>query len=580
MASDIIQFEDLELDLSRYELRRSGRALRLERIPMDLLVLLVQQRGRLVTRNEIIQGIWGNDVFVDTDNSINTAIRKIRQVLKDDPAKPRFLETVSGKGYRFVSTTHARLAATETGPAVERVMLVVLPFDNLSNDPQQEYFSDGLTEETITHLGQLSPEKLGVIARTSSMSYKRTNKTAAQIGAELGVDYLLEGSVRREGDQVRVSAQLIRVSDQVHVWAHSYDRELRSILTLQAELAMAIAQQVRLRLTPEEKLQLRRPRQEDPAVLDDYLRGRYHWAKRRYPDICKAIDYFNAVLQRDPEHTRAMVGLADCHIILPITSDVPSFSAFPKAKAALEKALSIDDKLAEVHTSCATLKFWFEWDWAGAERSYRHAIQLNPNYSVAHLYYAHSLSNQGKHEEALKEILLARRLDPLSPIMSTLYAEFLYHARRYEESRAEFIKALELDPYLWVAHICLGKLYERTGHYSTAIAELDKAREYSGGNTEALSMLVYVSSLAGNKGGAKDAMKELIDTEKRRYVPPYNLAVAHLGLGDKDETYKWLEKAYEDRDVHLTFLLDPKWDCLTCEERFQDLLRRVGLSGR
>lgn len=580
MASDIIQFEDLELDLSRYELRRSGRALRLERIPMDLLVLLVQQKGRLITRNEIIERIWGKNVFVDTDNSINTAIRKIRLILEDDPAKPRFIETVPGRGYRFVATTNSRSAADESSAAVERIMLVVLPFENLSNDPQQEYFSDGLTEETITHLGQLSPEKLGVIARTSSMSYKRTNKTAAQIGAELAVDYLLEGSVRREGAQVRVTAQLIRVSDQVHIWAHSYDRELRGILSLQAELAMAIAQQVRLRLTPEEKLQLMRQCEEDPAVLDDYLRGRYHWAKRRYPDICKAIDYFNAALHRNPEHARALVGLADCYIILPITSDVPSSNAFPEAQAALEKALSLDDQLAEVHASLATVKFWFEWDWSGAERSYRHAIQLNPNYAVAHLYYAHCLSNQGKHEEALQEILLARRLDPFSPIMSTLYAEFLYHARRYEQAKAEFIKALELDPYFWVAHICLGKLYERTGHYSKAIAELDKAREYSGGNTEALSMLVYVRALAGDEGGAKDAMKKLIETQKRRYVPPYNMAVAHLGLEDKDETYNSLEKAHEDRDVHLTFLLDPKWDCLSCEHRFQDLLGKVGLSGR
>jgi TolB-like protein/Tfp pilus assembly protein PilF len=580
MASEIIRFEDLELDLSRYELRRSGRVLRLERIPMDLLALLVQQQGRLVTRDQIIERIWGKDVFLDTDNSINTAIRKIRHILNDDPAQPRFLETVPGRGYRFVALTTSRRVLADTDRGSGRVMLVVLPFENLSNDPQQEYFSDGLTEETITHLGQLSPEKLGVIARTSSMCYKRTHKTAAQIGAELAVDFLLEGSIRREGDQVRVTAQLIRVSDQIHIWAHSYDREVRGILNLQAELAMSIAEQVRLRLTPEEKLQLMRQREEDPAVLDDYLRGRFHWAKRRYPDICKAIEYFTAVLRRDPDHARASVGLADCHIVLPITSDVPSLSAFPKAKAAVDRALSIDDKLAEAHSSLATIKFWFEWDWGGAERSYQHAIQLNPNYSVAHLFYAHCLSNQGKHEPALEEILLARRLDPFSPIMTTLYAEFLYHARRYEEAKVEFAKALELDPYFWVAHICLGKLHERMGHYSQAIAELEKAREYSGGNSEALSMLVYVKAVAGEKSSAKDALKELIATEKRRYVPPYNIAVAYLGLGDRDETYRWLEKAHVDRDVHLTFLLDPKWDSLSSEVHFQDVVRRVGLPSR
>lgn len=243
MAAGIARFEDLELDLDRYELRRSGRVLRLERIPMDLLVLLVEHKGGLVTRGEIIEKIWGKEVFVDIDNGINTAIRKIRQTLKDDPSRPRFVETVPGKGYRFAATVVSTGVPSngEGDGRSRRVMLVVLPFENLSNDAEQEYFSDGLTEETNTHLGQLSPDKLGVIARTSSMTYKRTNRTAAQIGIELGVDYLLEGSVRREGDQVRVAAQLIRATDQVHFWSHSYDRELRSVLSLQNELAIAIA---------------------------------------------------------------------------------------------------------------------------------------------------------------------------------------------------------------------------------------------------------------------------------------------------------------------------------------------------
>lgn len=337
---------------------------------------------------------------------------------------------------------------------------------------------------------------------------------------------------------------------------------------------------MKLRLTPQEKQQLTRERQDAPEVLDAYLRGRYHWARRKNAQIRKAIDYFNEVVRQDPEHARAFAGLADCHIILPITSDVPSLSAFPKAKAALEKALSIDNSLAEAYTSLGTIKFWFDWDWMGAERAYQHAIDLNPNYAVAHLYYAHCLSNWGKHSKALEEILLARRLDPLSPIINTLYAEFLYHARRYAEAMPQFTKALELDPQFWGAHIAVAKVYEQTGRFTEALDHLQKAGEFSGGNTETLSMMAYVSAKAGERRQAEHVLRELTDIERKGYVPPYNFAVPYAGLGDKDRALEWLGKAYEQRDVHLTFLLDPKWDAFCSDSRFQDLVQRVGLPNR
>ena len=580
MPADVLRFSDLELDLSAYELRRSGQALKLERIPMELLCLLAEKQGQLVTREQIIQRIWGKSVFLDTDNSINTAIRKIRQTLKDNPENPQLIQTISGKGYRFAAPIARSLAAARTNivgrDSSHRVMLAVLPFENLSNDVEQEYFNDGLTEETIAHLGQLSPERMGVIARTSSMAYKRTSKTIAQIGQELDVDYVLEGSVRRENNDIRITAQLIRVADQTHLWAHSYERKLGTMLGLQIELGLVIAQQVELRLAPQSKQQFSMPQEEDPEVHDVYLRGRYHWARRTYKEIGHAIEYFSKAIEKNPKYARAYAGLADCYLILPITSDMRSEECFPKASAAVSRALELNPTLAEAHTSLGTIRFWFDWDWAGAEAAYQKALEFNGNYAVARLYRAHCFSNTGKHAEALTEIQKALRLDPLSPVVNTLYAEFLYHARRYEEALAQFHNALELDPNFWVARVNLAKAYEQTRQYDQAIAELEKARLLSGHNTETISMLGYVLALIGKKEQARNCLSELFEMRQRKYVPPYNIALLQTGLGDERDAIDSLEQGYQERDVHMTFLLDPKWNRLRSHARFQNLLRRVG----
>lgn len=582
MSADVLKFNDLELDLRAYELRRDGHPLKLERIPMELLCLLAERQGQLVTREQIIQRIWGDNVFLDTDNSINTAIRKIRQALSDNPEKPQFIQTISGKGYRFAaSIVRSSDAGTRKNAFLRdeshRVMLAVLPFENLSNDLEQEYFSDGLTEETITHLGQLSPERMGVIARTSSMAYKRTTKTIADIGRELDVDYVLEGTVRRENDVVRITAQLIRVADQIHLWAHSYERKLVTVLGVQSELGSAIAEQVELKLAPQQKRQFSISQEEDPDAHDAYLRGRYHWAKRTYKEIVKAIEYFGKAVERNPRYARAYAGLADCYIILPITSDIRSEECFPKANAAVARALELDPTLAEAHTSRGTIRFWFDWDWAGAEEAYKKALELNGNYAVARLYRAHCFSNTGKHDAALAEIQRALRLDPLSPIMNTLYAEFLYHARRYEDALAQFHSALELNPDLWITRVNLAKVYEQTGRYDQAIAELEKARLLSGQNTETISLLGYVQAVSGKKDAARTCLSELLETRKKKYVPPYNVAVLYLGLDDKPAACECLAKAYEERDVHMTFLLDPKWDRLRGDPSFQKVIRQIGL---
>ena len=575
-----VRFGDFELDVQAYELRRGGNLLKLERIPMELLCLLIDKHGQLVTREQIIKHIWGNEIFLDTNNSINTAIRKLRKALGDDSASPTLIHTVPGKGYRFaalveqITPRQGRSAVAHEKP----LMLAVLPFENLSQDPNQEYFSDGLTEETIASLGRVSPHRMGVIARTSAMTYKHTKKTVSEIGKELAVDYILEGSARRERDKIRITAQLISVSDQIHIWAQSYDRQLDSVLEVQAELAVAIAEQVQLRVKAVAAPKVVFPREQNPDAHDAYLRGRYHWARRKLPEIQKAIRYFENATEISPGYAEAYAGLADCYIVLPITSDMPAKASFAKAKAAAMKGLGLDDSLAEAHTSLGTIRFWHEWDWQGAKAAYDRALELNPNYSHARLFRAHCLSNWGKHEPALEEIQRACRLDPLSPIMSTLHAEFLYHARRNQEAIAQSLKALDLDPDFWISHLNLARVYEQIGDYGRAMIELEKAIALSSGNSEPIGLLGYVLARSGKRGASEEKLQELIQLAKSRYVPPFNLALNYWGLGDVESAFEFLQKGCEERDVHMTFLLDPKWDALRSDPRFISILEVLGLS--
>src|SRR5579859_1643928 len=578
MPPDRFQFGQFTLDIARYELTRAGESLRLERIPMDLLILLVREGGRLVGREEIIERLWGKGVFFDTDNSINTAVRKIRRALGEGLGQPQYIETVPGKGYRFKIVPDGVKAVPS--PAVERpaAMLAVLPFENLSGDPAQEYFSDGLTEETIMRLGQMAPLRMGVIARTSSMIYKRTEKSIRQIGEELGVDYVLEGSVRREPDRVRVTAQLIRVQDQIHLWAENFDRPPRSVLDIHGDVGAAIAAQVRLKLTGEETSQLRQVRRENPEAYDLYLRARFHHAKVTFPELQKAIGYFRKAVEIDPEYASAYAGIADSLIRLPITSDIPSRDAFPAAREATAKALALDPLSAEAHCSDAAIKFWFEWDFAGAEAAARKAIRLNANYSLAHLYLAHILSNSGRHEEALAAIQQARLLDPFSLITNTLEGQFLYHAGRVEESIRQLHTTLEMEPRFWVAHICLAKSLEQLGNYSEALAECNKAWEFSGGNSETLSLAGYIHAIAGEQVIAEAKISQLNEAKAGRYVPPYNFALVFAGLEQTENALDSLERAFEQRDVHMTFLLDHKWNGLRGNPRFAALLERCNLA--
>jgi TolB-like protein/DNA-binding winged helix-turn-helix (wHTH) protein/Flp pilus assembly protein TadD len=573
-----IQFGPFELDIGGYRLTRAGKPVRLERIPMDLLILVAQAGGQLVPREEIVERLWGKGAYVDTENGINTAVRKIRRVLGEDPQHPEYLETVVGKGYRFRPLKPAPASRVRADdPEPPRIMLAVLPFENLSGDTSQEYFSDGLTEETIARLGQMAPENLGVIARTSAMAYKQTRKTVAQIGTELNVQYVLEGSVRREGARVRITAQLIRVQDQTHLWAQTFDSRLDSILGVHREMAAAMASQVKLRLTSEQQRRLERSPTNSVDAHDDYLHGLFHMARVTPPELQRAISYFQQATERDPAYALAYLGLADALTRLPITSDVPADQVRARAQSAIVKALELDPDSAEARSSDAGFKFWLAWDYTGAVASARRAIELNANHAPAHFYLAHTLSNIGRHDEALAEIRRTLALDPFSLLANAMYGQFLYHAGRDTESVEQLRRTLELESRFWVAQICLGKTYERLGRHAEALECCRNAWRSSGGNTEALSIAGYVHAVSGERAEAEQKIHELLARRAEHYVPPYNIALVYAGLGDLDSALHWLELAFADRDVHLNFLRDHKWNVLRTRREFGLLMQRVGL---
>jgi TolB-like protein/Tfp pilus assembly protein PilF len=581
LSGERIQFGPFELDIGGYRLTRAGKPVRLERMPMDLLILVARAHGRLVSRDEIIQHLWGKAAYVDTENGINTAVRKIRRALGEDADSPEYFETVVGKGYRFRSVAARGSGAANpvtAGPyEPPRIMLAVLPFENLSGDPGQEYFSDGLTEETIARLGQMAPQTLGVIARTSAMAYKYVRKTVAEIGAELNVHYVLEGSVRRERERVRITAQLIRVQDQTHLWAETFDRELDSVLGVHGEMAAALAEQVKLQLSAEQQRRLERPGTSRVDAHDDYLHGLFHMARVTFPELQKAIGYFRRATERDPHYTLAYLGMADAVTRLPITSDVPTGEVREMARSAITKALEMDPHSAEAHGSDAGFRFWLAWDYTGAVAAARRAIELNFNDALAHYYLAHTLSNIGEHTEALAEIRRTLALDPLSLLANAMYGQFLYHAGHNRESLEQLRKTLEFEPRFWVAQICLAKTYERLGRHAEALECCRNAWMSSGGNTEALSIAGYVHAVSGERAEADGKIQELLARSKEHYVPPYNIALIFAGLRDLDPALHFLERALAERDVHMSFLRDHKWDVLRPRREFRALMQRVGL---
>jgi len=633
-ASQLYEFGPFRVDPRECLLLRDGQALALTPKAFETLLVLIQNAGHLLPKEELMKSIWPDSYVEEVNLSQN--ISMLRKALGDTAQGSRYIVTVPGRGYRFTekvrsvpqqddivlaSRSITQVVIDEESspnpkpalPAAKRrvrsmatlvlilalmfagywawrrsrplnpanpskVMLAVLPFQNLTGDPEQEYFADGLTEEMITQLGRLRPDQLGVIARTSVMGYKHSDERLDQIGRELSVQYVLEGSFRRTGDRLRITAQLIQVKDQSHLWAQDYDPLPQDVLTVQDEAAIAVAREIQLRLTPQQRTDLARARTVDPDAHEAYLKGRYFWNKRTEDGFRKSIEYFNQSIAKDPNYAQAYAGLADAYVLLSGYGFVAQGEAMPKAKVAAQKALAIDDQLADAYTSLGLISLQYEWNWTEEEKDFKRAIELDPNYSVAHHYYGDGyLPLVGKTDEAIAELRKAHELDPLSPIIATDLAKRLCDAHRYDEALALFQKTLEVDPDFVQAHHYLAQAYEQMGRYPEAIAEVEKIKSWED-LTFAVGQLGHIYALQGRRPAALEIADKLRQRSAQRYADPFYLIKIYAVLGEKELALVWLQKGYEQHSVAMLRLRhDPDYDSFRSDPRFQDLIRRVGL---
>jgi TolB-like protein/DNA-binding winged helix-turn-helix (wHTH) protein/Tfp pilus assembly protein PilF len=626
-AGGRVSFGVFDLDLGTGELRKHGLRIRLQRQPFDVLALLIERAGDVVTREELQQKLWPANTFVDFDHGLNKAINKIRDALGDSADTPRFVETVARRGYRFladvrpsvpvrIATSHplaeaavavapplpapivhqrrrwpwlvaaAGLAIATSGvvwgvyaaasraPAIHS--LAVLPLESLSSDPSQDYFADGMTDELITELGRISA--LRVISRTSVMAYKHTHKPLREIARELNVDAVVEGTVLRSGDIVRITAQLIDGTRDTHLWSDSYQGELRNTLTLQSSVATAIAAQIRVSLNPQEQAALHAATPVNPAAYESYLKGRYFWNKRTVNGLSTALAYFNQATEQDPAYARAYSGLADTYALLgdwQYAVMTPK-EALPKAKEAAIKAIALDPSLGEGHNSLAFCLDGFDWNFTEAGKEFERGIALNPGYATGHHWYAWHLALVRRYGEALDEMRKALSLDPLSLVINADLAELLALAHKDDEAIQQSRKTLELDQGFGLAHNHLGQAYLQKHMINEAIAELQKAVSLSGGGATCIANLARAYAAAGRRN---DAVALLEDLRKRSSdLHPYasEIAVVYAALGDRDQAMTWLERGASER-FNPGVLLRPGLDPLRGDPRFVDLLRRVGV---
>ncbi|HEV3307151.1 MAG TPA: tetratricopeptide repeat protein [Candidatus Sulfotelmatobacter sp.] len=639
--NSVVRFGTFEVSFQSGEIRRSGLRIRVQQQPMKLLEILLEHPGEVVTREELRSRVWPDESFGDFDQALNIAIGKLRSALGDSAENPRFIETLPKRGYRFIADVSvvdadARLkrpesvardlSVTDPGQKIQGIGLAVapqrrlwptrqiigalalviiivslsilsiwrfrsrtpastgirsiavLPLENLSGDSSQNYFADGMTDELITDLAQISA--LRVISRTSVMAYKGARKPLPQIARELNVDAVVEGTVLRSGDQVRITAQLIEAATDKHLWSQSYEGELQDTLALQNRVASAIADQIRINLTPQEQAALKNLKVVNPEAYESYLKGRYFWNKRTADGLKVALAYFKQTIEEDPRYAQAYSGLADTYSLLgdwQYAVMTPK-EAFPKAKAAAIKALELDSSLGEAHNSLAFVLDGFDWDFDSAGKEFQRAIELSPGYATAHHWYAWHLSLLGRYDDAIVEMRKAENLDPLSLIINADLAELLVIAHSYDESIRQSRKTIEMDPNFALAHNQLAQAYLQKHMYDEAVAELQKAVQLSGDSPTCIANLAraYIAS-----GKRSEAVKLLSDLKKRSNPGHSNaaeIAMIYASLGDTDQAMTWLEKGYDER-FNPGVLLRPGFDPLRSDSRFQNLLHQIGLPG-
>ena len=537
------------------------------------LLLLVEHAGDVVGKAALLEKIWG-DASVE-EGSLTRTISLLRKALRDGADDEELVATISKRGYRFVAAVQ-KTEPPRAPSATEKIMLAVLPVENLGGDPRHEYFSDGLTEEMITQLGRLNPSRLGVIARTSAMHYKGTDKTIAQIGRELGVSYVLEGSVRRSRHRVRIATQLIEVADQAHVWAESYERAIGDILVLQSDVARSIAREIDVQLTPRERRRLASAVPVNPQGYESYLKGRYFWCRRTEEGMRKGIEYFNRAIKHDPLCAGALSGLSDSYVMLACRGVIPAKDAFQKATSAATQALAIDRSLGEAYASRAHVRL-HDWKWQGLDDEFQRAIELNPGHAVAYYWYAEYLMAMGRAEESVTLAKRARETDPLSAVLSAAYAMILYLARDFDGACEHLLQALELDSSHFLLHFRLGLAQIQQGRHSEAIREMRKAVSLSGRSTESLTGLAQAYAAAGHRKALRVLLTDLKTQGRRRYVSPYYMARVHAALKDPEATFLWLDVAFRERNPDFIELRsEPAFDALHDDPRFALLVRRVG----
>ncbi|MFY9583637.1 MAG: tetratricopeptide repeat protein [Candidatus Acidiferrales bacterium] len=630
-----LRFGVFEVNLSAHELRKHGIRIKLRGQPFDLLAMLLEKPGEVVTREEMRARLWQADTFVDFEHSLNTAIKKLRAALGDSPEDPRYIETLPRIGYRFIApvqsvalpaspdveaelelvtqqSKRAALAADllhrpftwgvilsiilpvallgflvirrswpRSQPQPGRAMLAVLPFENLTGNAAEDYFSDGLTEEMIAQLGRLNPERLGVIARTSVMHYKHSHEQLEQIGRELGVQYVLEGSVRRDSNKVRINAQLIQMRDQTQIWAREYDRDLSNLLALQGEIAQEIADEIQTTLHQGKRVEAAHQPSFSPqayVAYDLYLKGRYFWNKRTVQGFQQAVEYFQQAIAKDPNYARAYAGLADSYALMSSYQFAPQNELMPKAGSAALRALQIDETLAEAHTSLALIAENYDYDWQTAEKEYRRAIQLDPNYATAHQWYAECLSFQGRFDEAFAESERARQLDPLSLIIAVDHGAILYFSRQYDRAIEQFRTVIEMAPIFPRVNMVI-YAYVQEGRFAEALADVENWRQRDEDTPWTWAGEAYIYGRWGQQAQARRALAKLEQIIRHRQTDPTQMLVyAYVGLGKNDEAIALLQKAdAEHSNLVTTLRVDPVYDPLRSDPRFQELMRRVGL---